>query len=105
MKQALFILTLSITLFLAPHSPPATNLPVVEVARAGRHSSGHARRLVSVTAAGRRSTRRSPPFLAATGMAGRRPQRLQYFWTKKTPEIAAADLRTLIETYLTAWHK
>ncbi len=30
---------------------------------------------------------------------------LQYFWTRKTPEIAAADLVRILRHYLAAWHK
>jgi type IV secretory pathway VirJ component len=43
--------------------------------------------------------------LAATGMPVVGLNALQYFWTKKTPEAAAADLQWLIESYLANWRK
>src|SRR6266852_4136244 len=30
---------------------------------------------------------------------------LQYFWTKRTPESAARDLQTIIDTHLGQWKK
>src|SRR5258705_13611391 len=30
---------------------------------------------------------------------------LQYFWTKRTPESAARDLQSILETYLKNWKK
>ncbi|HEV7488824.1 MAG TPA: AcvB/VirJ family lysyl-phosphatidylglycerol hydrolase [Thermoanaerobaculia bacterium] len=30
---------------------------------------------------------------------------LQYFWTKRTPEIASRDLESIISRYLRQWHK
>ena len=30
---------------------------------------------------------------------------LQYFWTKRTPDTAARDLQTVVQTYLQRWNK
>jgi type IV secretory pathway VirJ component len=30
---------------------------------------------------------------------------LKYFWTKRTPETASRDLATIIDRYLSTWHK
>jgi type IV secretory pathway VirJ component len=43
--------------------------------------------------------------LASSGMPVVGLNALQYFWTKKTPETAAADLQWLLESYLASWHK
>jgi len=43
--------------------------------------------------------------LAENGMPVVGLNALQYFWTKRTPEIAARDLQSILETYLTQWKK
>ena len=43
--------------------------------------------------------------LAANGMPVAGLNALQYFWTKRTPESASRDLQTIIDRYLTRWHK
>jgi type IV secretory pathway VirJ component len=42
---------------------------------------------------------------AAEGMPVAGLNALQYFWTKRTPDSASRDLRTIIDRYLTQWHK
>ncbi len=105
MKLALFILTLSIALFLAPALSAATKLPVVEVPAQAGTSSDTLVVFVSGDGGWAKIDKEISAVLAATGMPVVGLNALQYFWTKKTPDIAAADLRSLIETYLTAWHK
>jgi type IV secretory pathway VirJ component len=43
--------------------------------------------------------------LAADGMPVVGLNALQYFWTKRTPDIASRDLATIIDRYLRLWHK
>jgi len=43
--------------------------------------------------------------LASNGMPVVGLNALQYFWTKRTPESASRDLATIIDTYLSVWHK
>jgi type IV secretory pathway VirJ component len=43
--------------------------------------------------------------LAQNGLPVAGLNALQYFWTKRTPDEASADLRTIIEHYLAAWRK
>jgi type IV secretory pathway VirJ component len=43
--------------------------------------------------------------LAENGMPVVGLNALQYFWTKRTPEVAARDLQSIVETYLTHWKK
>ena len=43
--------------------------------------------------------------LAENGMPVVGLNALQYFWTKRTPEAAARDLQSILETYLTRWKK
>jgi len=43
--------------------------------------------------------------LADGGMPVAGLNALQYFWTKRTPETASRDLQSIIDRYMTAWHK
>ena len=43
--------------------------------------------------------------LADNGMPVVGLNALQYFWTKRTPEAAARDLQTIIDTYIARWRK
>jgi type IV secretory pathway VirJ component len=43
--------------------------------------------------------------LADNGMPVVGLNALQYFWTKRTPEAAARDLQTIIDTYVERWRK
>ena len=43
--------------------------------------------------------------LAKRGIAVVGLNSLKYFWTKKTPEIAAGDLNRILRAYLTTWKK
>jgi type IV secretory pathway VirJ component len=43
--------------------------------------------------------------LASRGIAVVGLNSLQYFWTRRTPEQAAADLTRILRHYLSAWHK
>jgi type IV secretory pathway VirJ component len=101
MKQALFILTL----FLAPALFAGAKLPVVEVPAQAGASSDTLVVFVSGDGGWAKIDKEISAVLAATGMPVVGLNALQYFWTKKTPDIAAADLRSLIEMYLTTWHK
>jgi type IV secretory pathway VirJ component len=44
-------------------------------------------------------------FMADQGIAVVGLNSLQYFWKKKNPEVAAADLRRILRHYLVAWKK
>lgn len=41
--------------------------------------------------------------LAANGMPVAGLNALQYFWTKRTPDMASRDLESIVETYLDRW--
>jgi len=43
--------------------------------------------------------------LAENGMPVVGLNALQYFWTKRTPDLAARDLQSILETYLLKWKK
>ena len=43
--------------------------------------------------------------LAGEGMPVVGLNALQYFWTKRSPDSASVDLRTIIDQYLGQWHK
>src|SRR5438105_10057726 len=88
-----------LTIFLA-----TAKLPLIEVP-ATRGASDTLVVFVSGDGGWAKIDKEISAILAATGMPVVGLNALQYFWTKKTPDIAAADLRSLIETYLTAWHK
>lgn len=101
MKKALFILTL----LLAQALSAATKLPVVEVPAPAGTSSDTLVVFVSGDGGWAKIDKEISAVLAATGMPVVGLNALQYFWTKKTPDIAAADLRSIVETYLATWHK
>ncbi len=101
MKSALFTLSL----LLAPAVFAGTKLPVVEVPAAAGTSSDTLVVFVSGDGGWAKIDKEISAVLTANGMPVAGLNALQYFWTKKTPEIASADLQSLVETYLAAWHK
>jgi type IV secretory pathway VirJ component len=87
----------------APHSDVA-GLPLVEVASSGTPSDTLAV-IVSGDGGWAGIDREIGTVIAARGTPVVGLNSLQYFWTKKTPEVAAADLVRILRHYLAAWHK
>ena len=103
--------TLLLSLFLAPaliaaeSKTPHPRLPLVEVAAPAGTSSDTLVVFVSGDGGWAKIDKEISSALAATGMPVVGLNALQYFWTKRTPETASADLQFLMETYLTTWNK
>src|SRR6202171_4294769 len=91
----------------APKAPAPAHpkLPLVEVAATAGSSSDTLVVFVSGDGGWAKIDKEISSVLAAAGMPVVGLNALQYFWAKKTPETAAADLQFLMESYLTNWHK
>jgi type IV secretory pathway VirJ component len=108
MKLPIFLsLLLAPALFAAgPKAPTAQpKLPLVEVAAGAGTSSDTLVVFVSGDGGWAKIDKEISAVLAATGMPVVGLNALQYFWSKRTPETASADLQFLIETYLAQWNK
>jgi len=95
------LLLLLLLLTLPAHAKP---LPIVEIPATGGTSDTL---VVFVSGDGgwAKIDKSISTALAKHGMPVVGLNALQYFWTKRTPEGAAHDLQTLIETHLTLWKK
>jgi type IV secretory pathway VirJ component len=99
MKSALFLL------FLATTASAATaKLPLVEVP-ATRGTSDTLVVFVSGDGGWAAIDREISKVLADRGMPVVGLNALQYFWTRRTPEMASRDLESIIARYLGQWHK
>lgn len=97
---------LLIVILLAARAASAAELPLVEVP-AGQSQPSSDTLVVIISGDGGwanidKSIART---LAAQGMPVVGLNSLQYFWTKRTPESAARDLQSIIDTYLARWQK
>jgi type IV secretory pathway VirJ component len=86
-------------------APARPKLPLVEVAVPAGTSSDTLVVFVSGDGGWAKIDKEISAVLAATGMPVVGLNALQYFWTKKTPETASADLQFLMESYLATWNK
>ena len=84
--------------------PDVSGLPLVEVAASGTPSDTLAV-IVSGDGGWAGIDREIGTVIAARGTPVVGLNSLQYFWTKKTPDVAAADLVRILRHYLAAWHK
>src|SRR5258706_184204 len=98
-------LAVILSLVLAPRLFAATKLPVIEVPVPAGTTSDTLVVLVSGDGGWAKIDKDISAVLAATGMPVVGLNALQYFWTKRTPETAAADLDSLLTTYLANWRK
>jgi type IV secretory pathway VirJ component len=89
-------------LFLAATATP--KLPLVEVP-ATRGTSDTLVVFVSGDGGWAAIDREISKVLADDGMPVVGLNALQYFWTRRTPEIASRDLESIIRRYLGEWHK
>lgn len=80
------------------------DLPLIEVPAAGNKSD-----LLAVILSGDGGwaslDRQIGKYLASRGVAVIGFNSLQYFWTKRTPDLAAKDLERVLRHYLAAWKK
>lgn len=103
-----FTLALRTLSILSPVPKPAAenleDLPLVEVPAPGSDSDIL---VVDITGDGGYGTvdRGISEGLAQSGLPVISLNSLKYFWTKKTPEIAAKDLERILRHYLNAWKK
>ncbi len=81
-----------------------TNLPVVEVP-VTRGASDTLVVFVSGDGGWAKIDKSIAAVFAANGMPVVGLNALQYFWTKRTPEVASRDLQSLIDSYLAGWKK
>ncbi len=101
MKYAILLLSL---FFAAAASAAAPKLPLVEVP-ATQGTSDTLVVFISGDGGWAAIDRGISKVLAAEGMPVVGLNALQYFWTKRTPDSASHDLATIIDSYLTTWHK
>jgi type IV secretory pathway VirJ component len=101
MKKTILLLLL---LAAATASASAQKLPLIEVPSTGG-SSDTLVIFVSGDGGWAAIDREISKILAADGMPVAGLNALQYFWTKRTPDSASRDLRTIIDHYLAQWHK
>jgi type IV secretory pathway VirJ component len=88
----------------APKAPEVEDLPLVEVPAA--NSSSDALAVIISGDGGWASIDRDlGKMLADSGVSVVGVNSLQYFWTRRTPETAAADLDRVLRHYLAAWNK
>lgn len=82
---------------------PVSDLPLVEVPSSG----GGDRLAVFLSGDGGWATidRTISERLAAAGIPVAGWNSLEYYWTARSPEVAAADLARILRHYLAAWHK
>ncbi|MEA2239750.1 MAG: hypothetical protein QOC81_4474 [Thermoanaerobaculia bacterium] len=105
MKTALLLSVLLVAATASPSRTTATpKLPLIEVPS----TSGSSDTLVvfvSGDGGWAAIDREISKVFAANGMPVVGLNALQYFWTKRTPDSASRDLRTIIDQYLAQWHK
>jgi type IV secretory pathway VirJ component len=101
MKISIVLLLLFVA---AAASASAPKLPVIEIPSTGG-SSDTLVVFVSGDGGWAAIDREISKVLAARGMPVAGLNALQYFWTKRTPDSASRDLRTIIDRYLFQWHK
>jgi type IV secretory pathway VirJ component len=101
MKRVLLIL-----IFLAATAAIAGELPLVEVPAApSQPASDTLVVMISGDGGWANIDKSIARTLADQGMPVVGLNSLQYFWTKRTPEGAARDLQSIIDTYLGRWQK
>ncbi len=100
MKRSLLL----VAAILVAAAASAEQLPLVEVPAAQRGSDTL---VVFVSGDGGWATidKSISKQLAAEGMPVVGLNSLQYFWTKRTPDVASKDLQSIIDTYLERWQK
>ena len=91
-----------LSLFLA--AAIATKLPLIEVPST-KASSDTLVVFISGDGGWARIDKEISKVFADNGMPVVGLNALQYFWTRRTPEAAARDLQSIVETYLTHWKK
>lgn len=91
-------------LFLSATTVRAADLPLVEVP-ASNGTSDTLVVFISGDGGWAKLDKSMAAVFAAQGMPVVGLNSLQYFWTKRTPESASADLLTIIDTYLGRWKK
>lgn len=101
MKRVLLIL-----IFLAATAATAGELPLVEVPAApAQPASDTFVVMISGDGGWANIDKSIARTLAGQGMPVVGLNSLQYFWTKRTPESAARDLQSIVDTYLGRWQK
>jgi type IV secretory pathway VirJ component len=110
MKHVTLILSLLLAPALFAKEPKASEaqhpkLPLVEVPAPAGTSSDTLVVFISGDGGWAKIDKEISSVLVATGMPVVGLNALQYFWTKKTPDAAGADLQFLIESYLASWSK
>jgi type IV secretory pathway VirJ component len=88
----------------AVHAAAGLNLPLVEVAAAGRTQPRRFAVMFSGDGGWARIDKAIAGELARGGMPVVGINSLQYFWTTKAPETIASDLASIIETYAVRWN-
>ncbi len=87
-----------------PAAPEVSDLPLVEIPGKGVQADALAV-MVSGDGGWAGIDRDLAQLLAAGGVPVVGINSLQYFWTRRTPETAAADLGRILRHYLVAWNK
>ena len=88
----------------APDAPEVKDLPLEEV-RGATGQSDELAIIVSGDGGWAGIDRDLAQMLAGAGVSVVGINSLQYFWTRRTPESAAADLSRILRHYLAAWNK
>lgn len=87
-----------------PKAPDVRDLPLVEIPAPGPHSNVMAI-IVSGDGGWAGIDRDIGQLLVDAGISVVGVNSLQYFWTRRTPETASADLGRVVRHYLAAWNK
>ncbi len=88
----------------APKAPDVKDLPLVEMPAAGSSSDTLAV-IISGDGGWAGIDRGIGRELSSNGISVVGLNSLQYFWKRRTPETAAADLNRILRHYMTAWKK
>jgi type IV secretory pathway VirJ component len=88
----------------APQAPEVKDLPLVEISSL-KSSSDALAVIISGDGGWASIDRDLGQMLAGAGISVVGVNSLQYFWTRRTPETAAADLNRILQHYLAAWNK
>ncbi|HWU39792.1 MAG TPA: AcvB/VirJ family lysyl-phosphatidylglycerol hydrolase, partial [Candidatus Acidoferrum sp.] len=88
----------------APKAPEVKDLPLVEIPASGPASDMFAI-VISGDGGWAGIDRGLGQTLSSNGISVVGVNSLQYFWTRRTPETAGADLNRILRHYLTAWNK
>ncbi len=89
---------------LAPKAPDVKDLPLVEIPASGTQSDMMAI-VISGDGGWAGIDRGLGQTLSGNGISVVGVNTLQYFWTRRTPDSAAADLNRIMRHYLAAWNK